>query len=299
MGKNFLFNPDKLLYYLNLIRKMKKQKHLTILLLLLCVIGTAFAQQTVNSLIKGQVIDSNGEPIIGANVLVNGTTQGVITDLDGYYQLNVKNGTVLKISYMGYTEQLVKARQGLVTTLQENSELLDEVVVVGFGTQKKVNLTGAVASVSSEALENKPVGSIGQALEGVIPNLNVSAVSAQPNSVATFNVRGGTSMGQDSNGNWQIQTGSPLILVDGVQMDETYLSMLNPSDIESISLLKDAASAAIYGARATYGVLLVTTKGGKRIKRQMLPIILICNGILLLTDRILWMLIPFSWLPIN
>lgn len=94
MGKNFLFNPDKLLYYLNLIRKMKKQKHLTILLLLLCVIGTAFAQQTVNSLIKGQVIDSNGEPIIGANVLVNGTTQGVITDLDGYYQLNVKNGTV-------------------------------------------------------------------------------------------------------------------------------------------------------------------------------------------------------------
>lgn len=299
MGKNFLFNPDKLLYYLNLIRKMKKQKHLTILLLLLCVIGTAFAQQTVNSLIKGQVIDSNGEPIIGANVLVNGTTQGVITDLDGYYQLNVKNGTVLKISYMGYTEQLVKARQGLVTTLQENSELLDEVVVVGFGTQKKVNLTGAVASVSSEALENKPVGSIGQALEGVIPNLNVSAVSAQPNSVATFNVRGGTSMGQDSNGNWQIQTGSPLILVDGVQMDETYLSMLNPSDIESISLLKDAASAAIYGARATYGVLLVTTKGEKRIKRQMLPIILICNGILLLTDRILWMLIPFSWLPIN
>lgn len=264
MGKNFLFNPDKLLYYLNLIRKMKKQKHLTILLLLLCVIGTAFAQQTVNSLIKGQVIDSNGEPIIGANVLVNGTTQGVITDLDGYYQLNVKNGTVLKISYMGYTEQLVKARQGLVTTLQENSELLDEVVVVGFGTQKKVNLTGAVASVSSEALENKPVGSIGQALEGVIPNLNVSAVSAQPNSVATFNVRGGTSMGQDSNGNWQIQTGSPLILVDGVQMDETYLSMLNPSDIESISLLKDAASAAIYGARATYGVLLVTTKGGKK-----------------------------------
>ena len=165
---------------------------------------------------------------------------------------------------MGYTEQLVKARQGLVTTLQENSELLDEVVVVGFGTQKKVNLTGAVASVSSEALENKPVGSIGQALEGVIPNLNVSAVSAQPNSVATFNVRGGTSMGQDSNGNWQIQTGSPLILVDGVQMDETYLSMLNPSDIESISLLKDAASAAIYGARATYGVLLVTTKGGKK-----------------------------------
>lgn len=218
---------------------MKKQKHLITLLFFICAITWGFAQQSGTTLIKGQVIDSNGEPIIGANVLVEGTTVGVITDLDGYYQLNTKPGSVLVISYMGYTEQKVKAQSGLVTTLQENTELLDEVVVVGFGTQKKVNLTGAVASVSSEALENKPVGSLGQALEGVIPNLNVSAVSAQPNSVATFNVRGGTSMGQDSNGNWQIQTGSPLILVDGVQMDETYLSMLNPSDIESISLLKD------------------------------------------------------------
>lgn len=243
---------------------MKLKTYFITLSLLFCAVTWMMAQQSGGSLIKGQVIDPTGEPIIGANVLVVGTTQGVITDVDGYYQLDVKAGATLKISYIGYKEQQVKAKQGLVTTLQEDSEMLDEVVVVGFGTQKKVNLTGAVASVSSEVLENKPVGSIGQALEGVIPNLNVSAVSASPNSVASFNVRGGTSMGQNDKGVWEIKNGSPLILVDGVQMDETYLGMLNPSDIESVSLLKDAASAAIYGARATYGVLLVTTKSGKK-----------------------------------
>lgn len=116
---------------------MKKQKHLITLLFFICAITWGFAQQSGTTLIKGQVIDSNGEPIIGANVLVEGTTVGVITDLDGYYQLNTKPGSVLVISYMGYTEQKVKAQSGLVTTLQENTELLDEVVVVGFGTQKR------------------------------------------------------------------------------------------------------------------------------------------------------------------
>ncbi len=242
---------------------MKMQKYFVTLLLLFCAVTWTVAQQNEN-LMKGQVVDPAGDPIIGANVIVVGTTKGVVTNIDGYWSLDVKPGTMLEISYIGYKEQQVKAKSGLITTLQEDSEILDEVVVVGFGTQKKVNLTGAVASVSSDVLENKPVGSIGQALEGVIPNLNVSPVSGSPNSVATFNVRGGTTMGQNDKGVWEIKTGSPLILVDGVQMDETYLGMLNPSDIESISLLKDAASAAIYGARATYGVLLVTTKTGKK-----------------------------------
>lgn len=215
--------------------------------------------------IKGIVCDKSG-PIIGANVIVKGTSNGVITDLDGKFSLsNVPENAIIQISFIGYQTKEIKVagQTEFSIEMQEDSKTLEEVVVVGFGTQKKVNLTGAVASVGSEVIENKPVASIGQALEGVIPNLNVAPVSASPNSVATFNVRGGTSMAQNSNGAWEIKNGSPLILVDGVQMDETYLSMLNPSDIENISLLKDAASAAIYGARATYGVLLITTKGGK------------------------------------
>ncbi len=214
--------------------------------------------------LKGTVTDSKGEAIIGANVLEEGTANGVITDLEGNYTLKVKSGSNLVVSYIGYITQKVKAGTKTVIELNEDALALDEVVIVGFGTQKKVNLTGAVASVSSEVFENKPVGNIGQALQGVIPNLNISSTSASPNAVPTFNVRGGTSMEQDSKGKWEVKNGSPLILVDGVQMDETYLSMLNPNDIENISLLKDAASSAIYGARATYGVLLVTTKSGKK-----------------------------------
>lgn len=214
--------------------------------------------------IRGEIVDQMGEPVIGVNVMVEGTTNGVITDLDGRFALTASQGSTLIVSYMGYQTQKVKANAQMNIKLKEDALALDEVVVVGFGTQKKVNLTGAVASVSSEAFENKPVASIGQALQGVIPNLNISATNASPNAVPTFNVRGGTSMGQDDKGKWEVKNGSPLILVDGVQMDETYLSMLNPNDIENISLLKDAASSAIYGARATYGVLLVSTKSGKK-----------------------------------
>lgn len=214
--------------------------------------------------VRGKIVDSSGESVIGANVKEDGSSNGTITDLDGNFVLTVKKGAMLTVSYIGYQPRKMKAASQMSIRLKEDAMALDEVVVVGFGTQKKVNLTGAVASVSAEALENKPVANIGQALQGVIPNLNVSATTAQPNAVPTFNVRGGTSMAQNDKGTWEIKNGSPLILVDGVQMDETYLSMLNPNDIESISLLKDAASAAIYGARATYGVLLVTTKTGKK-----------------------------------
>lgn len=220
--------------------------------------------------IKGTIKDSAGEPIIGANVILKGDAiVGSITDIDGNFDLSVPSNATLQVSYIGYNTQDVPVgnKSFLNITLKEDTETLDEVVVVGFGTQKKVNLTGAVASVSSEALANKPVANIGQALQGVLPNLNVSATSASPGAVPSFNVRGGTSMSQDSNGKWQVDEGSPLILVDGIQMDATYLNMLNPNDIESISLLKDAASAAIYGARATYGVMLVTTKSGQKEQR--------------------------------
>lgn len=227
---------------------------------------TATAMQ--QKVLKGTVTDASGEPVVGANVVVKGTTNGVITDVDGSFTLrNVPENGVLQVSFIGFTTKEIKITPSLQNVrigLTEDNKTLDEVVVVGFGTQKKVNLTGAVASVSGEALSNKPVANIGQALQGVVPNLNVSATSASPSAVPTFNVRGGTSMSQNSSGTWVIDEGSPLILVDGVQMDATYLNMLNPNDIESISLLKDAASAAIYGARATYGVMLVTTKSGAK-----------------------------------
>ena len=224
----------------------------------------AITQQ--NGVVTGVVKDATGEPVIGASVVVKGTTNGVITDLDGKFSLSgIEKGQVIRISFVGYKTQEINynGQPTVNVSLKEDSETLEEVVVVGFGTQKKANLTGAVASVSSDELKNKPVANIGQALQGVIPNLNVSATSASPGAVPSFNVRGGTSM-SNSGGKWHVEEGSPLILVDGVQMDAAYLNMLNPNDIESISLLKDAASAAIYGARATYGVMLVTTKSGTK-----------------------------------
>lgn len=213
----------------------------------------------------GLVKDASGEPIVGASVVVKGTTNGIVTDANGAFAIaNVKKGSTITISFLGYQEHSVRWNgQSLNIVLAEDNKALDEVVVVGFGTQKKVNLTGAVASVSGDQLANKPVANIGQALQGVVPNLNVSASNASPGSVPSFNVRGGTSMSK-SGSSWVVDEGSPLILVDGVQVDATYLNMLNPNDIENISLLKDAASAAIYGARATYGVMLITTKSGKK-----------------------------------
>ncbi len=147
-------------------------------------------------------------------------------------------------------------------TLQEDVSDLEEVVVVGYGTQKKVNLTGAVSQVTAEAIENRPVANMGQALQGVLPNLNINIPNGNPNATPSFNVRGGTSLSGS-----EFVNGSPFVLVDGVQMD---INMLNPEDIESITVLKDAASAAIYGARAANGVVLVTTKKGKKSQKSQI-----------------------------
>ncbi|MDL2282102.1 TonB-dependent receptor [Parabacteroides sp. OttesenSCG-928-G06] len=230
---------------------------------LLCIGTIAKAQITVT----GTVTDETNEPVIGANISLKGTTTGGTTDFNGHYSINVPNqNAVIVFSYLGYATQeiTVGARTILNVQMKEDSKILGEVVVsVGFGTQKKVNLTGAVSAVSAEALENKPVANLGQALEGVIPNLNISGVNANPSAAPSFNVRGGTSMSYNSsNSKWEINTGSPLILVDGIEMDATAVNMMNPNNIESISVLKDAAASAIYGARATYGVMLIITKSG-------------------------------------
>ena len=241
-------------------RRALALKKMFALLLLGTITFYGFGQSKA---IEGIVVDNQGEPLIGVSVIIKGTTTGVVTDYDGLFTLTAPENSILVFSYVGYekSEVVIGTQSYIRVQLQEDQKMLEEVVVVGFGTQKKVNLTGAVSSVSKESIENKPVANLGQALEGVIPNLNISAISSNPSQVPSFNVRGGTSM-EYSDSKWQIKNGSPLILVDGIQMDETFINMMNPNDIESISVLKDAAASAIYGARATYGVMLITTKTG-------------------------------------
>ena len=216
-------------------------------------LGTAMIAQQ-GAVCKGVVKDATGEPIIGASVSVKGTKNATVTDLDGNFTLSgVNKGTTIVISYIGFVNSEIKwDGKSLDVTLAEDTHGLEEVVVVGYGTQKKVNLSGAVANVDGKVLENRPITNIGQGLQGVVPNLNVSMNSGgAPGASSSYNIRGNTSL----NG------GSPLVLVDNVQMDA---NLVNPEDVESISVLKDASSAAIYGARAAYGVILITTKKGRK-----------------------------------
>lgn len=212
--------------------------------------------------ITGTVLDATGMPLIGANVMVKGTTNGTITDMDGKFSLNVERGATLVVSYIGFSNQEIKIgnQTNLSITMKEDAEALDELVVVGYGTQKKVNLTAAVETVNSEVLENRPVKSATEMLEGVVPNLNISTTSGAPDATSSLNIRGFTGMSMDGT-NMVTQSGSPLVLVDGVEQS---LDMVNPNDIESISVLKDAAASAIYGSRAPYGVVLITTRSGKK-----------------------------------
>ncbi len=197
----------------------------------------------------GVVKDLTGETVVGASVVVKGTTQGSITDLDGRFSLpDVRKGAVLRVSFVGYqTQEVTWNGQPLTIVLKEDAHGLDEVVVVGFGSQKKADLTGAVSQVKmEEVLGDRPVISATAALQGAMPGLMVSGASA-PGQSKSFNIRGDLS----------INGGAPLVLIDNVEGD---LNALNPDDIESVSVLKDAASSAIYGARAAGGVILVTTK---------------------------------------
>lgn len=204
-------------------------------------------QQT--GICQGIVKDATGESVIGASVIVKGTTNGTITDIDGNFSLsNVKKGDVIEISFVGYITQTIKWDGTPINIiLKEDTQTLEEVVVVGYGTQKKVNLTGSVAMAESDVLEDRPIANLAQGLQGVIPNLNISFANGNPNAETSINVRGLTSL----NG------GSALVLVDGVETND--ISLINPQDIESISVLKDASSAAVYGARAAFGVVLITT----------------------------------------
>jgi tonB-linked outer membrane protein, susC/ragA family len=215
--------------------------------------------QANNITVTGEVVDSNGEPVIGATILAKGSGQGAATDLDGKFSLSVPKGATLVISYVGCVTQEVKASATpMKITLQETSLNLNEVVVVGFATQKKVNLTGAVGTASGKDIADRPVSDAVTALQGIIPGLNISNSNAggELNANKSINIRGTATIGEGS-------SGSPLILIDGMEGD---LNTINPQDIENISVLKDAAASSIYGSRAPFGVILVTTKTGSKGK---------------------------------
>ena len=188
--------------------------------------------------IKGRILDATGEPVIGATIKVKGTTNGALSDLNGYYTINAQVGDQLEISYIGYKTRTIKAVQGPNNIiLQEDSKNLNEVVVVGFGTQKKVNLTGSVAVVDGKKLTQRPVQSAAQALQGIVPGLQISNSSGGSlESNPSINIRGTATIGEGS-------SGSPLVLIDGMEGD---INTINSQDIESISVLKDAAASSIY-----------------------------------------------------
>ena len=214
--------------------------------------------------ITGTVVDETGMTVIGATVMVKGTNDGTITDMDGNFSLQGKVGTTLVVSYVGYATLEVKINKltGNNLVLKEDSEVLEEVVVVGMGTQKRNTITAAVATVNQDAIVNRPVTDLTSALQGNVAGLNFASdaaadgVGGEMGAEIKFNIRGIGS----------INGGEPYVLVDGVEQS---MQNVNPADIESISVLKDASAAAVYGARAAYGVVLVTTKSGKSGKARV------------------------------
>lgn len=219
--------------------------------------------------VKGVVNDAMG-PVIGASIVEKGNTgNGTITDIDGNFSLNVSSNSTLIVSFVGYKAQEipVAGKTFFTIDLKEDNEMLEEVVVVGFATQKKVNLTGSVGTATAKDIEARPVANAVQALQGVIPGLNISnsGNGGELNATKSIDVRGTGTVGKDASGN-AFSSGSPLILIDGMEGD---LNSINPQDIESISVLKDAAASSIYGSRAPFGVVLVTTKSGKSGRAQI------------------------------
>lgn len=241
---------------------------------ILAVAGSAFASQTVmattsvtslsnvtmqQQVVKGVVTDTKGEPIVGATVSVIGKTTGAITDLNGRFSLSVGAGTELRISYVGYKSVTLRAQRDMQVKLEEDAGQLSEVVVVGYGTQKKANLTGAVSTVDlSKTMAGRPQQDVTKALQGAVPGLTITSSSGGINEQASMRIRGVGTLSNKAVSN-------PLIVVDGVPMDD--ISFLNTQDIESISVLKDAASTSIYGTRAAFGVILIQTKGAHPAER--------------------------------
>ena len=239
--------------------------------LLFCNLPTAAAsggrpsasvdQVRVKILVSGTVVDATGAPLPGATVRERATGNGTVTNIDGHFSLSVSSEASLEVSFVGYATKVVPVagQQELKIVLVEDAAALDEVVVVGYGIQKKVNLSGSVDQIGAKELEKRPIADLSRGLQGMIPNLNIDFTSGEPGQAANINIRGEAS----------INGGSPLILIDGVAADVEEMNRLLPEDIESLSVMKDASSAAIYGARAAFGVILITTKQGKGDRIQV------------------------------
>ncbi len=223
--------------------------------------GTNIVQQ--GSVCRGVVKDATGETIIGASIVVEGTKNATVTDIDGKFELpNVSKGSTIVISYVGYeSKKIVWNGRSLDVTLKDDTQLLDDVVVVGYGTQKKVNVTGAVSMVDSEVFKSRPVQNVTQALQGQIPGLTMSVgnTGGELGNEMSISIRGAGTVGSGS-------SATPLVLIDGMEGD---MNALNPNDIESVSVLKDASASSIYGARGAFGVILVTTKSGQAGKTRV------------------------------
>ena len=221
--------------------------------------GVGFVAMAQTSTVTGTVTDANGEPVIGASVLEVGTTRGTATDVNGRFSLKTSGKGKIQVSYIGYKTITLDQGASLSVVLEEDNALLDEVVVVGYGQQKKVNLTGAVSVVDvDKTLSSRPEQDVAKALQGAVPGLSVISNSGNLEDSPSLTIRG---VGTLSNG----AVSNPLIVVDGVAVDD--LSMVNGADIATVSVLKDASSAAIYGTRAAFGVILITTKTGKKEDR--------------------------------
>lgn len=205
--------------------------------------------------IKGRIVDQNGQPVIGASLFQQGTNNGTVADVDGRFSINVPNGASLKVSCLGYQDVIVTARNGMTIMMKEDNEVLSEVVVVGYGAQKRADITGAVASVDvGKTLESRPIADVGRGLQGAVPGMNIVIPTGEVGSDPLIKIRG--QIGSINGGS------SPLILLDNVEIPS--IQLVNPNDIQSITVLKDAASASIYGSKAAFGVVLITTKNGTR-----------------------------------
>ena len=226
------------------------------MLLALLVSVTVFAQKQN---FTGTVVDATGEPIIGASVILKGTSTGAVTDIDGRFLISAEPGDVLVVSYVGFNSEEVRAAQGMRVVLKEDSQTLSDVVVIGYGVQKKSVVTASIAKVSADDLDGKTRLRADDALKGMAAGVQVTSASGQPGSKSMIRIRG----------NGTINNNEPLYIIDGMPTDQNGLEAVNPSDIESIEVLKDAASGAIYGARAANGVVLITTKKGKVGKAQI------------------------------
>lgn len=239
-------------------KKSLKLKALLVLLVGLFLSIGAFAQQMA---VKGHVKDTTGEPVIGANVLVKGTTNGTITDFDGNFMLNVPKDAILSVSFVGYKSAEVKAASTVMVTLEDDSQVLDAVVVIGYGSVKKNDMTGSVTAIKPDKLNKGLITNAQDMMTGKIAGVSVISKGGAPGEGATIRIRGGSSLTAEND---------PLIVIDGLAMDNkgvkglaNPLSMVNPNDIESFTVLKDASATAIYGSRASNGVIIITTKKGQ------------------------------------